>query len=108
MKEQRVDAIFAALSDRSRRDVMSFISDFGEASASELAEQMPISRQAIAKHLASLADAGLVSAEREGRQIRYRLTPGPLTEAMRWIVEVGAEWDDRLQALERMLSRRRK
>ena len=108
MTEQRVDAIFAALSDRSRREVMSFISEFGQASASELAEQMPISRQAIVKHLASLAEAGLVSAEREGRQVRYRLTPGPLNEAMRWIVEVGAEWDDRLQALERMLSRRRK
>jgi DNA-binding transcriptional ArsR family regulator len=107
MREERVDAIFAALSDRSRRDVMSFISEFGEASASELAEQMPISRQAIAKHLAALADVGLVSAEREGRQVRYRLTPGPLNEAMRWIAEIGAEWDDRLRALERMLSRRR-
>src|ERR671910_638667 len=108
MTEQRVDAIFAALSDRSRREVMSFISESGEASASELAEQMPISRQAIVKHLAALADAGLVSAEREGRQVRYRLTPEPLNEAMRWMAEVGAEWDDRLRALERMLSRRRR
>ena len=86
--------------------MMGFISELGEASASELAEQMPITRQAIVKHLASLADAGLVSAERDGRQVRYRLTPGPLNEAMRWMVEVGAEWDDRLQALERMLRRR--
>jgi DNA-binding transcriptional ArsR family regulator len=108
VKEERVDAIFAALSDRSRRDVMRFISEFGEASASELAEQMPISRQAIVKHLTALADAGLVSAEREGRQVRYRLTPEPLNEAMRWIAEVGAEWDDRLRALERMLRRRRR
>jgi DNA-binding transcriptional ArsR family regulator len=108
MTEERVNAVFAALSDRSRRDVMSFISEFGEASASELAEQMPISRQAIVKHLGSLADAGLVSAERDGRQVRYRLTPEPLNEAMRWIAEVGAEWDDRLQALERMLRRRRR
>ena len=107
MREERVDAVFAALSDGSRRDVMSFISECGEASATELAERMPISRQAIVKHLAALADAGLVSAERAGRQVRYRLTPGPLNEAMRWIAEVGAEWDDRLRALERMLSRRR-
>ena len=77
MKKERVDAIFAALSDRSRREVMSFISEFGEASASELAEQMPISRQAIVKHLAALAYADLVSAEREGRQVRYRLTLNP-------------------------------
>jgi DNA-binding transcriptional ArsR family regulator len=103
-----VDAIFAALSDRSRREVMSFISEYGDASASELAEQMPISRQAIVKHLGALAEAGLVSAEREGRQVRYRLTPEPLNEAMRWIAEVGAEWDDRLRALEGILSRRRR
>lgn len=108
MREEGVDAVFAALSDPSRRDVMSFISELGEASASELAEQMPISRQAIVKHLASLADAGLVSAERQGRQVRYRLTPGPLNEATRWMAEIGAEWDDRLQALERMLTRRRR
>jgi DNA-binding transcriptional ArsR family regulator len=69
---------------------------------------MPISRQAIVKHLASLADAGLVSAEREGRHVRYRLTPGPLHDAMSWIAEVGAEWDDRLRALERMLRSRRR
>jgi DNA-binding transcriptional ArsR family regulator len=108
MRERRVDAVFAALSDRSRREVMSFISEFGRATASELAEQMPISRQAIVKHLASLSDAGLVSGEREGRQVRYRLTPGPLNDAMRWMAEVGAQWDDRLEALERTLSRRRR
>jgi DNA-binding transcriptional ArsR family regulator len=103
MTEKRVDAIFSALSDGSRRDVMTHISTLGEASASELAERMPISRQAIVKHLASLADAGLVAAERRGRQVRYRLTPAPLNDATRWLAEVGAEWDDRLKALERML-----
>jgi DNA-binding transcriptional ArsR family regulator len=107
MTQDRVDAIFGALSDRSRREVIRLISQ-GEASASELAERMPISRQAIVKHLASLADAGLVSAEREGRHVRYRLTPGPLHEAMSWISEVGAEWDDRLRALERMLRSRKR
>ena len=107
MTQDRIDAIFGALSDRSRREVIRHISQ-GEASASELAERMPISRQAIVKHLASLADAGLVSAEREGRHVRYRLTPGPLHDAMSWISEVGAEWDDRLRALERMLRSRRR
>jgi DNA-binding transcriptional ArsR family regulator len=107
MTQDRIDAIFGALSDRSRRDVMRYISEDGDASASELAERMPISRQAIVKHLASLAEAGLVSGEREGRQVRYRLTPGPLNEAMTWITEVGAEWDDRLRALERVLRNRR-
>jgi DNA-binding transcriptional ArsR family regulator len=105
MTRDHIDAIFGALSDRSRREVISHISE-GEASASELAERMPISRQAIVKHLASLADAGLVAAEREGRHVRYRLTPGPLHDAVSWITEVGAEWDDRLRALERMLRSR--
>jgi DNA-binding transcriptional ArsR family regulator len=108
MTQKRIDAIFGALSDRSRRDVMRYISEDGEASASELAERMPISRQAIVKHLGSLAEAGLVSRAREGRQIRYRLTPGPLNEAMSWIAEVGAEWDDRLRTLERVLRSRRR
>jgi DNA-binding transcriptional ArsR family regulator len=108
MRDRRIDAIFEALSDRSRREVMLRISKDGDASATELAEQMPISRQAIVKHLASLADAGLVSGERDGKQVRYRLTPGPLNEAMSWITEVGAEWDDRLHSLERMLRNRRR
>ena len=102
-----MDAIFSALSDRSRREVMNHISDWGEASASELAEEMPISRQAIAKHLAFLEDAGLVSAERAGRQVVYRLTPEPLGDALRWMAQVGAQWDERLDALEKMLRRRR-
>jgi DNA-binding transcriptional ArsR family regulator len=107
MTRDHIDAIFGALSDRNRREVIRHISQ-GEASASELAERMPISRQAIVKHLASLAEAGLVSAEREGRHVRYRLTPGPFHEAMAWITEVGAEWDDRLRALERMLRSRKR
>jgi DNA-binding transcriptional ArsR family regulator len=108
MTQDRIDAIFGALSDRSRREVMRHISQEGGASASELAERMPISRQAIVKHLASLAEAGLVIGEREGRQVRYRLTPGPLNEAMSWMTDVGAEWDERLAALERMLRSRRR
>ena len=108
MSDDRVDAIFSALSDASRRQVMNHISESGAASASELAEQMPISRQAIAKHLSFLEDVGLVSAERAGRQVVYRITPEPLNEALSWMAEVGAQWDERLGALERMLSRRRR
>ena len=108
MTRDRIDALFGALSDRSRREVMQQISEGGEASASELAERMPISRQAITKHLVALAEAGLVAREREGRQVRYRLTPGPLNEALSWMTEVGAEWDERLRALERMLRSRKR
>jgi DNA-binding transcriptional ArsR family regulator len=69
------------------------------ATATELAAELPVTRQAVAKHLASLDDAGLVRAQRAGRELRYRLTPAPLGDAIAWIEHVGAEWDERLSAL---------
>jgi DNA-binding transcriptional ArsR family regulator len=102
-----VDAVFAALSDPTRRDVVRALSEDGPVTATELAERIPVSRQAIVKHLASLEDAGLVASAIEGRSRRFRLTPGPMREAMGWMADVGAEWDDRLDALRRHLSRRR-
>jgi len=62
-----------------------------------------VTRQAVSKHLAALADAGLVTAERSGREVRYRLTPEPLSGAMAWMADVGAQWDRRLAALQRQL-----
>ena len=102
-----VDAVFNALSDPTRRRVIRALSERGPVTATELAERIPVSRQAIAKHLASLEDAGLVASAVEGRSRRFRLTPGPMREAMGWMADVGAEWDDRLEALRRHLSARR-
>jgi DNA-binding transcriptional ArsR family regulator len=102
-----VDAVFAALSDPTRREVIRALSDEGPVTATELAGRIPVSRQAIVKHLASLEDAGLVASALEGRNRRFRLTPGPMREAMGWMADVGAEWDDRLEALRRHLSNRR-
>jgi DNA-binding transcriptional ArsR family regulator len=65
-----------------------------------------MTRQAVAKHLAALDHAGLVASERRGRETHYRLTPAPLTEAASWMASVGAQWDDRLQALRTHLARR--
>jgi hypothetical protein len=62
-----------------------------------------VTRQAVAKHLGALARAGLVSSERTGRELHYRVTPGPLQEALVWIADVGAEWDARLARLRRHL-----
>jgi len=107
MSDDHIDAVFSALSDPTRRTVMRAISDQGQASATELASQIPVSRQAIIKHLTALSEAGLVSADRQGRQKRYRLTPRPLGEAMSWMAEVGAEWDERLLSLQRFLRDRR-
>ena len=69
------------------------------ASLTELAAQLPVSRQAVSKHLAALGDAGLVSSSRSGRETRYRLTPGALGDAVTWIEQVGSQWDERLARL---------
>jgi DNA-binding transcriptional ArsR family regulator len=99
MSPDPVGATFAALSDPTRRHVIGVLSGGHEASVTELARELPISRQAVAKHLAALADAGLVESTRQGRETRYRLTPGPLTDAGAWLDRVGTEWDSRLGRL---------
>jgi DNA-binding transcriptional ArsR family regulator len=100
-------AVFAALSDRNRRFVLETLARRETATATELAAELPVTRQAVAKHLAALDEAGLVRATREGRESRYRLTPGPLGEAMAWLVSVGAAWDERLGSLRAYVERDR-
>ena len=75
--------------------MIDYLAEQGTATATELTGELPMTRQAVAKHLATLADAGLVESERQGRETRYRLT------------EAGQEWDDRLDALRRHLRQRR-
>jgi ArsR family transcriptional regulator, cadmium/lead-responsive transcriptional repressor len=67
----------------------------------QLAGDLPISRQAVVKHLSALADAGLLERERRGREVRYRMTPEPLSDAVGWMAEVGGQWDQRLAGLAR-------
>jgi DNA-binding transcriptional ArsR family regulator len=98
-----VDAVFAALADPSRRFVVETLASRGTATPTELAAELPVTRQAVAKHLTALREAGLVEATRAGRETRYELTPGPLASAAGWIEEVGAAWDDRLRALKRLV-----
>src|SRR2546429_113717 len=78
----------------------------GTATATELAAELPVTRQAVAKQLSALADAGLLRATRAGRETRYEVTPAPLEDAVEWMVTVGAAWDERLAALRRSLARR--
>ena len=89
-----LNLVFGALADPNRRQVIDYLSEQGTATATELTGELPMTRQAVTKHLATLADAGLVESERRGRETRYRLTVA------------GQEWDDRLDALRAHLRRR--
>jgi DNA-binding transcriptional ArsR family regulator len=104
---RQVDSVFVALADPTRRRVVETLARDGTVTASGLAEQLPITRQAVAKHLNALRGADLVTSTRVGRETRYELRPQPLDEAAHWIQMVGAEWDDRLDALRRSVERRR-
>jgi len=97
--------IFDALGDPTRRRVIAELASLGRASSTELARSLPITRQAVSKHLDALADAGLVSAERSGRAVVYRVTPERFSDAMTWMSDVGAQWDARLAKLRKHVSR---
>jgi DNA-binding transcriptional ArsR family regulator len=99
-----LDAVFRALADSTRRDLLERLSRHGPATPTEIAAGLPISRQAVTKHLASLDRAGLVTVARSGRETRYRATSAPLTEVMAWLARIGPEWDARLEALRDLLA----
>jgi DNA-binding transcriptional ArsR family regulator len=96
--------VFAALGDPTRRELLEQVAARGEATATELAATLPITRQAVAKHLNVLAGAGLVHPRRAGRETRYAPTPEPLGDAIAWMADLGAQWDARLARLARSVS----
>ena len=102
MPDDPAGPVFEALSDPVRRRLLTEISA-RPATATELAADLPISRQAVTKHLALLSSAGLLTRERAGRDVRYRFTPEPLSHATSWIGQVGGQWDARLARLTRTL-----
>ena len=97
--------VFGALADPNRRYVVEALAQRGTATATELASELQVTRQAVAKHFAALSEAGLVESRREGRETRYELTPQPLAAALDWMADVGAEWDSRLVRLHEHLGR---
>ena len=96
--------VFAAVADPVRRQLLERLRREGPLSVSALAEPLPISRQAVTKHLDTLADSGLVRVRREGRERRHELAPGPLREVEEWLRPYAAAWDERLARLERHLA----
>jgi DNA-binding transcriptional ArsR family regulator len=90
--------VFAALADETRWSILTALAE-GEASASALAARLPVSRQAIAKHLAVLQEVGLVEPVRVGREVRYRVIGSQLSATARRLDAIGAEWDRRLAVI---------
>src|SRR5207244_13437253 len=86
--DEAPDAVFAALADPTRRRVLRLVAERGPASATLLERDLPVTRQAIVKHLAVLSRAGLVTGHRSGQEVRYVLVPGSLEEVSEWIAEI--------------------
>jgi DNA-binding transcriptional ArsR family regulator len=103
-RDDRIGAVFAALSDATRRSVLGEVARVESVTATELAESIPVSRQAVVKHLQVLNRAGLVTSARDGREVRYSFTAAPLADAAQWMAEEGANWDDRLERLRKLLA----
>jgi DNA-binding transcriptional ArsR family regulator len=102
--QQTLDRAFQALADPSRRAILAALAASGPATATDLATRLPITRQAIAKHLALLADAGLVAAEPgERRRVRYRLRSAPMQVAQQFLAALARDWDRQLGSLKEHL-----
>jgi DNA-binding transcriptional ArsR family regulator len=98
--EAIAEQVFTALADPTRRAILATLAAHGPATATDLADRLPITRQAIAKHLILLSDAGLVTPERgERRRVRYRLQSAPMQVAQQFLAMLAHEWDNRLEAL---------
>lgn len=98
--------VFVALADPTRRSLFDEIVHEGPLTATELAARRDISRQAVAKHLVLLGEAGLVLGERCGREVRYDADPVPLHSAIEWMASTSDAWDRRLSRLADLVERR--
>ena len=104
--EAVAEEVFTALADPSRRAILAALAAGGPATATDLATRLPITRQAIAKHVALLAEAGLVAAEPgERRRVRYRLRSAPIQVAQQFLAALARDWDSQLNALGNHLDR---
>ncbi len=94
-------AVFAALGEPTRLRLMGQLGDGRRCSIANLARDLPMSRQALTKHLRVLETAGLATAERDGRETLYRIDPAGLLAAEAWIGTVSAQWDSAIDRLKR-------
>ena len=97
-----LDAVFSALADHSRRLVLERLVQTGEGTATSLADDLPISRQAVVKHLTQLDRAHLVTSRKVGREVRYQAQPDRLSAAAHQINAIAVDWDRTLALLKRI------
>jgi DNA-binding transcriptional ArsR family regulator len=97
-----VDELWSAVTDPTRRRVLDLLLDRGESTATTLSGELPVTRQAVAKHLAVLDRVGLVEGRRQGREVRYAVRPQRLDAATRSMARVAADWDARLSTIKRL------
>ena len=103
--EAVAEQVFTALADPTRRAILAALATAGPSTVTDLAAELPITRQAIAKHLALLTEAGLVTPEPgERRRVRYRLRTQPVQLAQQFLAALAHDWDDRLDALQAYLT----
>ncbi|QPC84193.1 helix-turn-helix transcriptional regulator [Phototrophicus methaneseepsis] len=95
--------IFTALADPMRRQLLMNLAKSSPKTATQFAQEYPITRQGILKHLNILEEAGLVAVHQKGREKRYTLTPEPLSELQLWVRELEAIWDERLLRLKNFI-----
>lgn len=98
-------SVFAALADPTRQQLIDWLAAEQTGTATGFAERLPISRQAVAKHLSELEEAGLVSSARVGRETRYTLIPGALDGAIDWLTVRAASWDRALARLKKQVEK---
>jgi DNA-binding transcriptional ArsR family regulator len=96
-----VGVVLAALADPTRRRLLDVLLETDRASATSLAGRLPVSRQAVVKHLQVLESVGLVVGTRQGREVLYSLRAGSLDASARWLAELAAAWERRLARVKR-------
>lgn len=94
-----VEDVLVALADPTRRELLEHLSRRGEATASTLAQEPPITRQAVVQHLAVLDAVGLVVGRHAGREHRFEVRTERLSETAKWMQGLADQWDRRLQAI---------
>lgn len=103
--ESRREAVFAALADPTRSLVLKEVATRGSATATQLAASLPVSRQAVLKHLRVLDEAGLVTFHRAGKEVRYEARLHQLRTVARWLDQIATQWEQRLARLKAIAER---